>query len=356
MNISTKNLVPNEIKAIPITRLTALWALSESMLGGLLHASHVPFRGMIISSVAIIIMILIAHFSKKRGEIFRATILVLMVKAALSPHTPILAYGVVFLQGLMGELFFLTKKHFILSSIALGIAVEIFTGLHRVITFTLVFGMTLWDALNQFISFVVKEFLSFSADFSSFNFSLILVISYVLIHILFGIAAVLFALRLRTKISSDEVKNLILDEIHSLNLISDKINKTSKRSHWLRKPVYVVIFIISLAFLILSYLDPNAINLSKHSLLIMLLRAILIIVIWFFFLSPLLLKLFKKILHQRQNKYAVEIKDIMRHLPSYKHIAMLMWKISSKEKGILRINHFLTALIINVLVLKLPEN
>ncbi|MCK7522911.1 MAG: hypothetical protein MZV64_37165 [Ignavibacteriales bacterium] len=30
---------------IPITRLTALWALSESMLGGLLHAAHIPFGG-----------------------------------------------------------------------------------------------------------------------------------------------------------------------------------------------------------------------------------------------------------------------------------------------------------------------
>lgn len=344
-----------DTKANPITRLTALWALSESMLGGLLHAARIPFRGMILTFAAIIIMILIAHFANKKGEILKATILVLIVKAAVSPHTPVLAYGVVFLQGLMGELFFLSKRYFLISSIALGIMVEALTGLHRVITFTLVFGMTLWDALNEFINYAVKEFFFSTANVSSFNFSLLLVGCYFLIHVLFGIAAALFVSRLIVKLNSDEIRNLILEEIQSLNSVSNETPKTSKRKHWLRKPIYAVIFIISIVLLILSYLNPNAINLSSNSLLLMLFRAALVIIIWLFFLSPILLKFFKKLLHKGQDKYTAEINDIVKHLPIYKHIAFLMWRNSSAKKGISRINYFLTTLIVNVLTLKLPD-
>ena len=325
------------------------------MLGGLLHAARIPFRGMILSFAAIIIMILIAHFANKKGEILKQTILVLIVKAAVSPHTPALAYGVVFLQGLMGELFFLSKRYFLISSIVLGIMVETLTGLHRVITFTLVFGMTLWDAVNEFINYVVKEFLFPTADLSSFNFSLLLVGSYLLIHILFGIAAALFVSRFIVKLNSNETKKLSLDEIQYLNLIPNDTPKISKRKHWLWKPIYTVIFIISLVLLILSYLNPNAINLSSNSLLLMLFRAALVIVIWLFFLSPILLKFFKRLLHKGQDKYTAEINDIVKHLSIYKHLAFLLWRNSSVKKGISRINYFLTMLIVNVLTLKLPD-
>jgi len=99
-----------ENKIIPITRLSALWALSESMLGGLLHAAHIPLRGMIISSAAVIIICLIAHFSEKNGEILKATIIVLIIKGAISPYTPFAAYLAVFMQGLLGEIFFYKKR------------------------------------------------------------------------------------------------------------------------------------------------------------------------------------------------------------------------------------------------------
>lgn len=338
-----------------ITRLTTLWALSESMLGGLLHAARIPFRGMVLSSVAIIIIILIANFSNKKGEILKATLLVLVIKAAVSPHTPVLAYAVIFLQGLIGEIVFLSKSFFIFSSILLGILVESLTGLHRVITFTLIFGMTLWDAVNNFISFIVKEFLFLSHEVSSFNYSLILIISYVLIHVLFGIAAAIFAYRLLAKINSYESENIIVLEKYLSQLNFDQSSKPSNRRRHRRKPVYILIFTILIILLVLSYVNPEAVNLNKNSLLVMLLRAVLVILIWLFFLSPVLIKFIKKLLHQSENKYAMEINDIVNHLPFYKYIATVIWQSSAKHKGIHKITHFLTALIMNALMLKLPE-
>ena len=189
----------SEQNIVPITRLTALWALSESILGGLLHAAHVPFRGMIISSAAVIIICLIAHFSEKRGEILKATIIVLLIKAAISPHTPVAAYAAVFLQGILGEIFFFKKRFFAFSSMMLGIIVGILTGSQRIITLTLIFGATFWDAINQFINYLIKEFFMSSIGEISLNFSLVLMGTYILIHAAFGFAAGLLASKLPKK-------------------------------------------------------------------------------------------------------------------------------------------------------------
>ena len=105
------------LSASKIEKLTALWALGESALGGILHALRFPLRGMIISSVAIIIISMIARFSNKRGQILKSTVLVILIKGVISPHTPLTAYLAVFLQGSLGELFFFTKKFKLLSGI-----------------------------------------------------------------------------------------------------------------------------------------------------------------------------------------------------------------------------------------------
>lgn len=344
-----------DTKANPITRLTALWALSESMLGGLLHAARIPFRGMIISSIAVIIICLIAHFSKSKGNILKAAILVLAIKAGVSPHTPVAAYGAVFLQGLLGEFFFFYKKFFALSSIALGIVVGILTGLQKIITLTLIFGATLWDAINQLVNYVIKEFFLSLTDFSSLNFSFFLVAIYVSIHILFGFITGLFASRLPAKINSERSKELILTELSPLNSDLGEPSKPKKRRHWWKRPVYLLIFFISIGLLVLSYVNPASINLSKNSLLIMIVRAILIMLIWFSFLSPILTKLIKKLLHKSKNEYSSEITQIINHFQFYKSVAAQVWKLSSNYRGVRRINYFLTALIVNILTLKLPE-
>ena len=58
-------------KQIIIKRLTAMWALSEAALGGLLHALKVPFTGLFVGGVSVIFISLIGYFSdrvKKRKQ------------------------------------------------------------------------------------------------------------------------------------------------------------------------------------------------------------------------------------------------------------------------------------------------
>lgn len=63
-----------------IARLTALWALAESGLGGYMHAMKIPFTGIVLGGTAIVVISLIAWFSTTPFKsIIRATLLVLLV-------------------------------------------------------------------------------------------------------------------------------------------------------------------------------------------------------------------------------------------------------------------------------------
>ena len=84
----------NEIDSkLAVERLTVLWALTESGLGGMMHAFRLPFTGLLVGGVAIILIIMLAHYSNNNvQQILKALIIVLIVKISVSPHSPLGAY------------------------------------------------------------------------------------------------------------------------------------------------------------------------------------------------------------------------------------------------------------------------
>ena len=125
---------PQEINdQISVVKITALWAFSESAFGGILHALTIPFRGIFINSAAVLFITLIALFSKNKNEILKSTFIVLLIKALVSPYTPLTAYFAVTIQGLIGYLLFLPKNIFKISTILLGILTLLFSVLQKII-------------------------------------------------------------------------------------------------------------------------------------------------------------------------------------------------------------------------------
>jgi hypothetical protein len=260
------------------------------------------------------------------------------------------------MQGFLGEVIFYKRRFYALSSILLGVVVALLTSLQRFVTLTLIFGFTLWDAFNQFINYALNEFLSTSHDQISINFIVILVSLYVLIHLIFGLAAGLFASKFPSKLSSNDFREIlisksVLDEMNQASLLETK----SKKKKWWKKPIYATIFIFSAILLIITYVNPQAINLSQKSILLMLIRSILIISIWFLYLSPILIRLIRRLLDRRQTKYTNEINRIILHIPVYKQIVSMMWKSSAEFRGLKRINYLITGLLVNVLTLELLD-
>jgi hypothetical protein len=329
-----------------VEKITALWALSESALGGVLHALKFPFRGMIISSVAIILISMIARFSDKRGQIIKSTILVILIKAAISPHSPLTAYLAVFLQGLLGELFFITKKFKMLSSLLLGITVSLLNGFQKVLVLTLIYGMTLWETVNDLLNYIAEKWFMFNIS-NPIDFSVLLISFYVGIHLILGVIAGILAYTI-----PNSVEEKLKEPSFMIPLIERKENgqkiRRKKKSKWL-KPSALVIFILSVILIIASYLYPETGRFDVNAIIIMLVRSVLIMVIWFFIIAPRITNYLKKYLNKKQNKYAKEFSSFVSFMPNLKILVASALKASSKFKKVKRIKLFLITCLVYLL-------
>lgn len=326
-------------KDISLFRITALWAFSESAFGGILHALSIPFRGAFINAAAVLFISLLALFSEKRRDILKATLIVILVKAAVSPHSPLTAHLAVSIQGFLGFLFFYSKRFFRVSALLLGIFTLLYSGIQKIIVLTVLFGNTLWKSINIFINGVNKEFLQLGLH-PDLNYSLIIVLSYIGIHVLVGIFIGLYAGRLPEKIKLYSEKLTRINFEESDDSIPKK-ERTHKKRLWIFRPSGIIIITISVVVLLLTFIIPEYSDI-KSEIIIMLIRSLLLTFIWYTFLSTFFRKLFQKFLNRNQSRHAKEVNEMLNLFPHFKKIVACCWKESQSQKGIRRLKYFLS--------------
>ena len=324
---------------ISIFKITALWAFSESAFGGILHALTIPLRGIFISSAAVLFISLIALFSKSSKEILKSTLIVILIKALVSPHTPLTAYLAVSIQGLLGYLLFITKYFYRSSALILGILTLLFSGLQKIVVLTVLFGNTLWKSLNIFIKQVSNEFLSLGLN-PNINYGYLLIGLYVLIHFAAGIFIGFYAGTLPQKINyySKQISNIVFKDGDDI----PNRDKKKKKKNWIFRPTGLTILAISLVVLIISYLHPAEKEITSFEIIIMLLRSIILTLLWYALLAPIVKKIFQKYLADKKSTYAKDIDEILNLFPAFKKIVSYCWKNSSEKKGLKRIRYFLS--------------
>ena len=105
--VSGYKYLSKEQRLAAIQRLTALWAFAESGLGGLMHALQIPFTGLVVGGMAVMIISLIAEISEHdHKQVLKSALVVLIVKAMVSPYTPFPAYIAVSFQAMLGYALF----------------------------------------------------------------------------------------------------------------------------------------------------------------------------------------------------------------------------------------------------------
>ncbi|MCF8243088.1 MAG: hypothetical protein K9J16_17055 [Melioribacteraceae bacterium] len=335
-----------------VNKLTALWGFSEAALGGILHALRIPFTGLFIGGSAILFIGLIAHFSDNKISILRSTSIVIIVKAVVSPHSPLAAYLSVFLQGLIGYGLFSFIKNYKISVFLLALTTLTISGMQKIIILTIVFGNTLWDSINLFSSFVLEQFLTSGETAAQFNISYWLIGLYVGIHITGGIIIGLIAMKIPKWINTkiDEVK---ADTVHlneRFNEFSNSIPKKRKRKHWWQKKSGWVLIIVLVGAVSVSYFYPEYSDNKISEIGIMMIRFIFIMLIWYTVVSPYLVKLFRKYVNKKKNEYAAEIDNIIVLFPKLKSLIHFTWKSTEKMKGFKKIKTFLSLSFIYLLI------
>ncbi len=340
---TTKHISINNLSAV--NRVTALWAFSESALGGMLHAFRIPFSGIFLYGAAVIFISLIAHFSERRWEIFRSTLIVVLVKVIISPSTPLNAHLAVLVQGFAGQLLFFNKQFPRASSLLLGIIAASYSAVQKFVVLTIVFGFTLWESFDQFGNSVMKIFFPNSANI---KISLWVIGIYSSIHLLGGIVAGIIAGTLPVwmdKFFAENRQSII--NFHALKFddgswCESKIKGKSKnRRRWWKRPGAIFILLFSIIFALLTYLFPYFGENKFTDVIIMIVRSVLIVFVWFTFVAPYLLKLFRKYVDKKKNVYTDEINRVILLFPHFRYLVKESWKSSASLKGLKRIKHFL---------------
>ena len=336
----TSTYIPST-KKIDVRKVTALWGFSEAALGGILHALKVPFTGIFIGGAAIIFITLIANSSDKKTQILKSTLLVILVKAVVSPYTPLTAYFAVILQGVLGYILFSAIRFEKIAAVLLGFFSLTFASLQKLIVLTVLFGTSLWEALDVFIKYVFDQ-IGFSNIHASLNFSYILISIYCGIHILSGIFIGIKAAGMQNNLLR---KSDLLDQKYfSQNLHEElfKQKKKKKKRYWLSRPSGIILLAISILTMIISYFSPQLSKIKALDILFMIIRSLVITFVWFTIVSPFVIKYFKKIIEKNKFRYASEIDQITELFPGFRFTINYCWEKTNHLKGISRIKQFLS--------------
>ncbi|WP_400076522.1 hypothetical protein [Winogradskyella sp. R77965] len=329
---------------ITIDRLTALWALNESGLGGFLHVFNTPFTGLIVGGIAILLISLIAYYAENKWQaILKALVIVLIIKMAVSPYSPFGAYVAVSFQAVFGALLFSKFSWRGFAIIILGLVTFLESALQKLLILTIVYGTELWEAVNIYGIWVQKK-LNFISETSTTSF---LIAIYLLVYGICGILVGVFIKNIIKIISEKKEVDFHLDLV--TNDSETKVGKVSFRA----KVIWVWLLTVAIIVLAFSFFGGTLFGWQKA--VYILLRSFLILMLWYLVLGPLLLKLVRKYLNKKESQYKEDITNAMDLFPYFRQILSYTWKETKHLKGITRFKYFIANSISNCIHFKVPS-
>lgn len=314
-----------------IERLTALWALNESGLGGFMHALNLSFTGILVGGISIISISLIAYFSTSIfKDVIKALTIVLLIKLAVSPHSPLTAYVAVMFQALSGIVLFSLFSFNKITYIVLGMITFIESATQKILVLTLIYGLSFWEAINIYGKWVTDA-LSFITHVTA---SKLVIGTFILVYASLGMLFGFFIHRIIGRINQ-------IESIEKYQLRVEKYQGThsKKKSKQFRRLLF---WLVTIALIIISFTQLQDDLFGWRKAFYIIIRSMTVLVIWIFIVSPLLMRLLKFILKKKKSSYQADVDSALALFPYLKTIVVFSWKASKNARGIGRIIEFLT--------------
>lgn len=173
--------------------LGSIWAFVEITAGTLLHLSRVPFRGLMLSVIASILLVTAKNIINYKGSLVSLGLICASLKTMISGVfilNPIIA---IIIESIIAELVFIFFKNGFFGSVLAGISVLFYTFLHSILAQIFFFGFEIFKVYESLISniFPIK----------TQNISLIYFVffAYAFIHLILGGLSGFIGFRLGTK-------------------------------------------------------------------------------------------------------------------------------------------------------------
>lgn len=323
-----------------LDKLTALWALNESGLGGFLHVFNTPFTGIIVGGISILIISLIAFYAEEKWKaILKALVIVLIIKMAVSPYSPFGAYVAVSFQAIFGGILFSFLSWRGLTLVIFGLITFLQSALQKLIILTVIYGTAFWEAINIYGQWV-RDKLGIVSDTSTVK---ILIALYIFIYATTGVLTGLF-IRSIINIISERSNDFYLKSFN--RVFSKKKSKPKPKI----KIVWVWLIIVGLIVLAFSFFGDSLFGWKKGVYLV--LRSLLILLLWYLVIGPLVMSIIKKYLSDKKSQYHHDISQTMDLLPYFREIVTYTWKETKDLKGYKRFKYFVANSISNCIHFK----
>lgn len=320
-----------------IQRLTALWAFTESGLGGIMHALQIPFTGLLVGGMAVIMICLIAEFSEHSyKQILKSVVIVLIVKAMAAPFTPVTAYIAVSFQALLGfALFSLLRVNYI-SIVLLSTLAMLESAIQKLLVLLLFFGESLWKAIDNMVAFAGKQL-----GYVVSNGSTWIIAVYLFIYFAGGFFIAWLAWRTIRNFDTAN-PHFILKESLAVNTDTVTGNDPVKKNSYKKVWVLLLIMIVLSALLFFFATDKKQGWVEVIKAITWTLSAMLL---WFVLIGPLFTKGIQKLLKKKESRYSDEVSKTLSFLPVLNKLTNLAWQQSKLHRGFKRWQFFFTALI-----------
>jgi hypothetical protein len=327
-----------------IDKLTALWALNESGLGGFLHVFNTPFTGLIVGGIAILLISLIAYYAENKWQaILKALVIVLIIKMAVSPYSPFGAYVAVSFQAIFGAFLFSKFSWKGATIIVLGMVTFLESALQKLLILTIVYGTELWEAINLYGVWVQKK-LNFISETSTTSF---LVTLYLLVYGVCGILAGIFIKNIIKIIANKNETDFFLKPETSTS------ENQKKKVSFKTKVIWVWLITVAVIVLAFSFFGGNLFGWQKA--IYILLRSFLILMLWYLVIGPFLLKMVRKYLNKKESQYKEDITNAMDLFPYFRRILSYTWQETKHLKGYTRFKYFMANSISNCIHFKVSS-
>jgi len=294
-------------------RITALWVISETFVGGILHAVRMPLTGIVLAGLAVFWMCLLRHQTGRAESILRALVLVMIFKMLLSPHAPIGAFLSVGLQGLAGYLVFRFIPRFSVGAYTLALFAYLQSAFMRLVTLTVIFGMGFWDAVDVFVA----QILAPTGVEPGVSWAGVLVGMYLTLYLMGGVVAG----HLCARIPRWYEPLAPTPEVDADAEVDPPESPTRRRPRWL-VPLGGAAVLIGVSFIPVLPTGFRG----------MLLRGGVILLVWFTVVAPVLRWVLFRWLRKRGSRLTQEIQAIAALLPEAERIVVRAWRQSAVQE------------------------
>lgn len=325
-----------------LDKLTALWALNESGLGGFMHVFNTPFTGLIVGGISILMISLIAFYAENKWQsILKSLVVVLIIKMAVSPYSPVGAYAAVAFQGLIGAVLFSIFSWRGLTLIALGVLTFLESALQKLLILTIIYGTELWEAIDIYGNWVQNKIHLVLENSTS---SLLITI-YLTIYALSGILAGLFIRSIIQILADKKQTDFYFKDIDPAVLKKSSAKRIKKKVLWIWLGIMTIMVI---GF----YVFGDGVLGWQKAVYIML-RSLIILILWYGLLGPLILRTIQIYLKKKKSKYQEEVSNAMDLLPYFTPIIRYTWRDTKHLKGYKRFKYFVANSISNCIHFKI---